>query len=125
MSGRLSRRTLATYVAKRLADGDKRVIDELAAFLIAESREREADILVRDIENQLAEFGELVITVESAHQIDERTKRQVKQMFADKKVHIREQINPELIGGVKITTPTQMLDQTVATRLANLRAMKV
>lgn len=125
MSSRLSRRTLATHVARRLLEGDNSVIDELAALLINEGREREVDILVRDIEGQLAQMGELVVTVESAHEIDEGIRKQVAKMFFDKTVHIREVVRPELIGGVKITTPARMLDETVAAKLANLRAMKV
>ncbi|OYX43373.1 hypothetical protein B7Y94_01535 [Candidatus Saccharibacteria bacterium 32-49-12] len=125
MASRLSRRKLAIHAANRLLEGDESVIDELAALLIAERREREADTLVRDIEDQLGFSGELVVTVETAHKIDETIRQQVFQLFPDKTVHIREVIKPELIGGFRVTTPERVLDATLASKLSALRAMKV
>lgn len=40
-------------------------------------------------------------------------------------VRLREIIRSELIGGVKITTPTQVMDATIAKRLNDLRAKKI
>ncbi len=125
MSSRLSRRTLATHVAQRLVEGDGSVIEELAALLIDDGRVREADILARDIENQLAILGEVVVTVESAQPIDDSVRARISKMFEGKTVHIREIVRKELIGGVKISTPTRMLNETVAAKLAALKAMKV
>lgn len=125
MSSRLSRRVLAQHMAERLLDGDTAVMDELAALLISEGREREADILVRDIEDQLAESGQLVVTVESARKIDASVRKQVEQLFPGKKVHIREVVRPELIGGLKISTPSQVLDTTVRAKLKTLRETKI
>jgi len=40
-------------------------------------------------------------------------------------VRLREIIRSELIGGVKITTPTQVIDATIAKKLNDLRAKKI
>lgn len=40
-------------------------------------------------------------------------------------VRLREIIRSELIGGVKITAPTQVLDATIAKKLNDLRAKKI
>ena len=40
-------------------------------------------------------------------------------------VRLREIICSELIGGVKITTPTQVMDATIAKKLNDLRAKKI
>ena len=40
-------------------------------------------------------------------------------------VRLREIIRSELIGGVKITTPTQVMDATIAKKLTDLRAKKI
>lgn len=125
MAGRLSRRKLAIHAAERLIAGDSAVVDELAALLIDERREREADLLVRDIEDQLAQRGEMVVVVEAARTIDSDTKRQIEQLFPGKNVSIREVIRPELIGGFRLMTPTQLLDISLAKKLSDLRAMKV
>lgn len=125
MSGRLSRRSIAMHAADRLYAGDNTVIDEIAALLVSEGRVRELSLLVRDIEERLESMGLLVITVETARALDTTGKRQINEMFPGKTVQIREVLRPELIGGCRIMTPRQMLDASLAARLASLRAMKV
>ena len=176
---RTLRRKLARHAAERLLAGDAAVIDELAALIIAERREREIDLLVQDIEAKLAERGTVVATVESATPLDAATKDAIKRLLSSNsgmeslssvegrsaarasrkdarsearapetdgsdhatqhvelpdtevpsdrivQVRLREIIRSELIGGVKITTPTQVLDATIAKRLNDLRAKKI
>lgn len=122
---KLSRRKLAEHAAQRLLDGDGSVIDELSALLVSEGRVREADVLVRDIEDRLADNGQVVVTVESAHKINEKLRQEVADIFSYDKVHIREVIRPELIGGVRIVSPKGVLDATVLGRLNALRATKL
>ena len=125
MAGRLSRRALATFVAKELLAGNDQVIDWLAALLIEERREREADLLVRDIESILADSGQMIVQVDTARPLDAATKKEIESMFDQHKVHIKETVRPELIGGVKITTPTQSLDRTIAKKLEMLRTAEI
>ncbi len=176
---RTLRRKLAQHAAERLLAGDAAVIDELAALIIAERREREVDLLVQDIEAELAERGTVVATVESATPLDEVTKDAIKRLLSSHsgmesltsvegrsaarasrkdarsearvpetdgsdraaqhvelpdteapsdriaQVRLREIIRSELIGGVKITTPTQVMDATIAKKLNDLRAKKI
>ena len=125
MAGRLSRRALATFVAKELLAGNDQVIDWLAALLIEERREREADLLVRDIESILADSGQMIVRVDTARPLDVATKKEIESMFDQHKVHIKETVRPEIIGGVKITTPTQSLDRTIAKKLEMLRTAEI
>ena len=125
MAGRLSRRALATFVAKKLLAGNDQVIDWLAALLIEERREREADLLVRDIESILADSGQMIVQVDTARPLDAATKQEIESMFDQHEVHIKETVRPELIGGVKITTPTQSLDRTIAKKLEMLRTAEI
>lgn len=125
MSIRLSRRKLATYTAKQLVDGDEQVLDQVASLLVEDGREREVGLLVKDIEDQLANFGLMIVTVETVSEIDEATRRSIEELFPDSKVVIRQIINPDLIAGCRILTPSQMMDQTVARKLNDLRTMKV
>ncbi len=125
MSARLSRRSIAKHVAERLIAGDDSVIEEMAGMLIAERREREADLIVSDIESWLDNHGVSVVTVESARKIDDKTKDQIQKLFSGKKVYLREVIRPELIGGCRIITAKQILDTTLAKKLTSLRTMKV
>lgn len=125
MAGRLSRRALATFVAKELLAGNDQVIDWLAALLVEERREREADLLVRDIESILADSGQMIVQVDTARPLDAATKQEIESMFDQHEVHIKETVRPELIGGVKITTPTQSLDRTIAKKLEMLRTAEI
>ena len=125
MAGRLSRRALATFVAKELLAGNDQIIDWLAALLIEERREREADLLVRDIESILADSGQMIVRVETARPLDVAIKKEIESMFDQHEVHIKETVRPELIGGVKITTPTQSLDRTIAKKLEMLRTAEI
>lgn len=125
MAVRLSRRVLASHAADRLIDGDNSVIEELAALLVTEGRERESDILIRDIEDQLSRRGQLVVTIESARAVDDSTRASVAELFSGQTVHIREVIRPELIGGLRITTPARTLDATVLGKLKTLRKGKI
>lgn len=151
---RVSRRKLAMYAAERLLAGDDGVIEELAALIVSEKRERELDLLVRDIEVELAERGTIVATVESAHKLDDDTKRAIERLLAsaegrsaarasssdarseacrpeadgssrDVKVLLRESIDTTLIGGFKLRTPTGSLDATMSKKLHDLRAGKI
>ena len=151
---RVSRRKLAMYAAERLLAGDETVIDELAALVISDRREREIDLLVRDIEVEMAERGTIVATVESARKLDASTKSEIERLLTpaegrpaaraskkdarsearapeagvsirDLKVLLRESIDKTLIGGFKLRTPTQSLDATMSKKLHDLRAGKI
>ena len=129
----VSRRKLAKYAAEQILAGNDAVLEEIAGLLIYEKHEREVDLLVRDIEAELAEGGEIVASVESARALDDNTRRKIEQFLAtaasDKnskpKVSLRESIDPTLIGGLKLRTPTATLDATVLKKLNDLRAKKI
>lgn len=129
----VSRKKLAKYAAEQILAGNDAVLEEIAGLLIYEKHEREVDLLVRDIEAELAERGEIVASVESARALDENTRRKIEQFLAavasDKnskpKVSLRESIDLTLIGGFKLRTPTATLDATVSKKLNDLRAKKI
>ena len=129
----VSRRKLAKYAAEQILAGNDAVLEEIAGLLIYEKHEREVDLLVRDIEAELAENGEIVASVESARVLDDNTRRKIEQFLAavassknsKPKVSLRESIDPTLIGGFKLQAPTATLDATVSKKLNDLRAKKI
>lgn len=125
MAARLSRRKLATYVAGQLILGNNAVIKELAALIVDERREREADLIVRDIQAALAENGVVLATVTSAHQLSENVKQAIRQLVGAESVVINEQIDKSVIGGIKIDIPGRRYDGTVKHKISELRAQKV
>ena len=60
MAEKLSRRKIADYAAEQLQAGNNEVLREIAAYLIESKRQSEADLLVRDIELQLANRGDMI-----------------------------------------------------------------
>jgi F-type H+-transporting ATPase subunit delta len=125
MPGRLSRRKIAQYAAERLVDGGADIVKQVAAMLVAEGRQRELDLIVRDIYDALESKGVVVATVSSAHGLSDQLKQAVQKMVGADRVIIREQINKDLIGGVKIETANKRYDGTVKYKLSELRAQKI
>ena len=129
----VSRRKLAKYAAEQIMAGNDTIMEEIAGLLVYEKRQHEIELLVRDIEAELAEHGEIVASVESARKLDVDTKREIEKYLMSavgsnnnkSKVTLKESINPTLIGGFKLRTPTATLDATNAKKLNDLRAKKI
>ncbi len=122
---RTSRRRLAEYVAERLLADDGSVIAELAALIITERREREIELIVRDIEDSLARRGVLVATVETATQLTDSVRAEIVKLLDASEVKLREIVAPELIGGVRVRTPGAVLDGTIVQKLHTLKSKKI
>jgi F-type H+-transporting ATPase subunit delta len=127
MTTKLSRRKIAQYVAARVRDGQvpASVVQEVAAYLMESRRLRELPLVVRSIEDALAERGVVVATVTSAHVLDETLQRAVKALVGGSTVYLREIVDPSVIGGVRVQTPDASYDGTVQHKLQALRAAKV
>ena len=129
----VSRRKLAKYAAEQIMAGNDTIMEEIASLLVHEKRQREIELLVRDVEAELAEHGEIVASVESARKLDVDTKREIEKYLMSavgannnkSKVTLKESIDPMLIGGFKLRTPTATLDATIAKKLNDLRAKKI
>lgn len=127
MATRLSRRRIARFAASEIES--KKPLDEivrqLAAFLIDTKRTREADLLVRSIEEELELHGTVVATVVTARQLSDTLSRQIATLLSADTVALREKNNPEIIGGFLLETPSKRLDATIQHKLAALRAAKL
>ncbi len=126
---KLTRRELADYAAAELVAGNKKVVDELAAYLVQSGRTREANLVVRDIESALARKGVVVAHVATAHTLDESTRKSLRQLlqqaFSADTLHLQETVKPELLGGVKVAVADKELDSTARRILNQLKAVKV
>jgi F0F1-type ATP synthase delta subunit len=127
MANRISRRKIALHVADRLSGGAKLpvVMKEAAAFLVDTRRTREADLLVRDIEAELATRGTVVADVTSAFGLDGEIKKQIAGMVGAKDLQLRETIDPSVLGGMQIDIPGKRFDGTLRHRLAALKAKQI
>jgi F0F1-type ATP synthase delta subunit len=129
MAARVSRRKIAAYCAERLIANDSTVTTQLAAYLVDERRTRETDLIVRDIESALARRGVMVADVASATELSSGVRKEIEKFLADthdiESVHLREALDPELLGGVKVTTPEAQFDATIRRKLTTLKASKL
>lgn len=124
----ISQRRLAAYVAGQLlASGDKkRLIKELAAYLIETGRVRDLNQVVAAIEEALASRGTVVATVTTARPLSPENKQAIVKQFTPTgaKLYIREQIDPSVVGGFKIELPGSQFDGTVIHKLTTLKGIK-
>jgi F0F1-type ATP synthase delta subunit len=130
MAVRLSRRKLASYCADQLMSGNKAtVIQELAAYLIEKRRTNELELIVRDIEDALLLRGIAIADVVTARELTAETLKQVKSFvttqYANASVQLRTRIEPEVLGGIKVSLPGEELNRTLQRKIATLKASKV
>ena len=129
MAVRVSRRKLAAYMAERLAKGDKKVLQQLAAYLVDTRRTRELPLIVRDIESALAVRGVIVADVTSAGSLSKSAEAAIRDFIAggqkNTSVQLRLHEDADLIAGVKVQLPGRELDTSVRHKLNALKASKV
>ena len=126
MAERVSRRKLAEYVAAECAAGRAaQAIEKLAAHIVTEGRQRETDLIIRDIEDALANQGIVVADVTTAHGMTDELEAAVRRLIDAPEVVIREKTDPDVIGGALIMTPSKRYDGTVKHKINELRAQKM
>ena len=126
MSHVISRRRIADYVATQYQAGTAmgQLLDEVAAYLIDTKLVRYSDVMVRDIEEALERHGVLIARVTSAHPLDDILAQRITQLLSAPDVHLVRSIDPQILGGVLIETPSERLDMTVRQKLTLLQQAK-
>lgn len=124
---KLSRRKLALYAANQVVDGaiSATVIAEIAAYLTESGRVREAELVVRAIEDELAARSVVVADVTTAYALTDAEKADIRTLIGSNNVYFRETVDQQIIGGVRVKTPGKMLDATVKTKLQALKRAKL
>ena len=125
MTGGLSRTKLASYAADRLIAGDQNVIEELAAYLMTARRTKELDLVVRSIYEALEKRGVVIAEVVTAEKLSDDLRSQIAKLLGAKQLELREHVDQNVLGGVKLSTPTKILDATLSHRLMQLRERKI
>jgi F-type H+-transporting ATPase subunit delta len=123
-----SRRKLAKTVVDRMEKlGSKQALNELAAYMITHHQTGDAPIIVSDIEAELASRGRVVADVISARPLDVTLRDQLSKLVAKhtnaSEVTLREEVDPELIGGVQLRAGGYELDSTIATKIKRLKTL--
>jgi F-type H+-transporting ATPase subunit delta len=126
MARKISRRSLAMYVATNLINQRRAVVvKQLAAYLVETRRTKELDMIVRDINFYLSEVGITSATLTSAYDLSAETKKAIEKFIVQKtkssEVAIETRVDPNVLGGIKISLPGYELDQTIAHQLTVLK----
>ena len=127
MSNKISRRKLAEYVADRSKNGKvpARALAEVAAYLQETRRVREIPLVVRTIEDVLAERGQVVARVTTARGAETGLLDQIKTQLGASDLYVEESVEPSLLGGVKVQTPGRSLDASLSSRINSIRKAKL
>lgn len=127
MPSRISRRKIAAFVADKLIAGvpANEAIKEAAAYLIDTKRTSERELLVRDIEDILAENGIVVADVTSAHPLSDTLRAEIRTLIGAKELHLRESTDSAVLGGVRIDMPGARFDATIQRKINALRAQQL
>ena len=122
---KLSRRKIAEYVADNTKDGvvSAAALKEVAAYLQETRRTRELPLVVRTIEDVLAERGQVVARVTSARPLEAELRKTLESQIGGT-VYMQETVDDAVLGGVKVTTPGRSLDATLMKRINSIRSAK-
>ena len=126
MATRLTRRKIALHVAEKLLAGvpTATVLKSAAAYLVEARRTREIELLVRDIEDVLAEKGVVVADITTAFPLTDALRSDVRTMLGGKP-QLREMVDPLVLGGIRIDLPGKQYDATIQRKLTALRAKQL
>ena len=120
----MTRMEVARYVAENLKNGRSLAVDQAAAWLVSTGKTRQSRYLVRDVAAIIARTGHVFVIVTTARPMSIEARRSieafVKTATGAHAVELQMEVDPMVVGGVRIETPTAVLDSTVHTKLANL-----
>jgi F-type H+-transporting ATPase subunit delta len=118
-----------TIAARTLKGGSgKKLAQEIAAYLLTERRTSELNSVLRDVQADWAEAGHVEVVASSAHSLSAAVRsnidKQVKQLYpAAKQIIVTEVIDPEIIGGVRLSLANQQLDLSVEAKLNKFKQL--
>ena len=127
MAKKLSRRSIATYVASELISGadTKQLTNQLAAYLVESRRTKELTLLVRDVQYYLAEKGHIVGTIITAHELSASTEKAITAHAKSKTgaavVKLDAIVDESVLGGFRLNLPGHEIDTTIARQLTTLK----
>lgn len=125
-----SRRVLAkTFVNELLraksAAEKTRLQRSLAAYVIEAKQQKHIDMLLGDISKELANRGHVAAYVTTAAPLAVAQRESVIRMIKDatiaKTVELLEEVEPSLIGGIRLSIPGYELDASIKRRLTQLQ----
>lgn len=127
---KLPRHDIAKVLAERSLGriSAKSFSEQIAAYLLAERRTAELEPLLRDVMQYRADHGIVEVIAVSAHPLSadvrKDVERRVKAISPDaKQIIISEELQPNLVGGVRLELPNQQFDLSVRAKLSRFKQL--
>lgn len=125
---KVSRTRIASVIADRARQGDKRLPTEVAAYLLESGRVRELDSILRDVQDNWARDGYVEVLAASAHPLTEAIKTDIigrvrPVLPAGATITVTEVRDPEVVGGVRLRLANQQLDLSVEAKLNKFKQL--
>lgn len=127
---KLPRHQIAQVLAERsLGRIDAKAFsDHIAAYLLAEGRTAELEPLLRDIMQYRADHGIVEVVAVSAHPLSAAVRGDIERQVnaavpGAKQIIISEELQPDLVGGVRLELPNQQFDLSVRAKLSRFKQL--
>ena len=127
---KLPRHDIARVLAQRSLGrvNTKQFSDHIAAYLLSERRTAELEPLLRDIMQYRADHGIVEVIAVSAHPISADVRRdvekRVKAVFpAAKHIIVSEELQPDLVGVIRLELPILQFDLSVRAKLSRFKQL--
>jgi F-type H+-transporting ATPase subunit delta len=128
----IARKDLAAILGERtLHVRDVRTLaGAIAAYLLEEKRTSDLESLIRDIMQYRLDHGIVEADLVSAHELPEHVLQDVKAILRQEYPHAKEinldtDVDPAVVGGVRIELPNEQLDMTVKAKLDTFKRLTV
>lgn len=127
---KIARRKLAAHIASQLHAGanPRTIAQQTAAYLAEQKQTNQMELLIREIEAELAEqYDAVAVRVVSAHPLTAETRAAITACIkeaegAQSVVITDETTDSALIGGAIVSTPSSTFDSSIRSQLQQLRA---
>jgi len=126
----VSRSRLAAIIAERCQkpDSAKALSQEIAAYLLAEGRTGELDSILRDVMQHRADKGIVEVIAVDAHPLSAGVRLDISSLIrglypAAKQIIISEELDANVIGGVRLELANQQLDMSVRSKLNRFKQL--
>jgi F-type H+-transporting ATPase subunit delta len=126
----LPRHQLATILAQQSLQSTSvlQFSQEIAAYLLVENRVGQLDSLLRDIMQYRADHGIVEVLASSAHPLTGLVRADIasqirRQYPSATQIIISEQLDPTIIGGVRLELANEQLDLSVRSKLNHFKQL--
>jgi len=124
------RTKLARLIADKTLSGSLpwQFTREIAAYLLTERRVNELDSVLRDVQADWAEAGQVEVIARSAHPLTARIKtdigKRLKPLYPNaRRISVVEVRDSSVIGGVRLNLAEQQLDLSIRSKLDRFKQL--